>query len=103
MHHPQRSRSAGTSPHRLGSPTTGACWGSRQGRRAALLDIGAGVGTLHLALLEAGAATAMDVDASKEYPAAARAEADRRGLAERVAYRYGDVVELAAELPPSTS
>jgi SAM-dependent methyltransferase len=67
---------------------------------ATLLDIGAGVGTVHITLLEAGAATAVDVDASSEYLATARGEAERRGLAGRVEYRYGDVVELAAELPP---
>lgn len=66
---------------------------------AALLDIGAGVGMVHLELLSAGAATAVDVDASRDFLAVARAEAERRGLAERVEYRYGDVVELAAELP----
>jgi SAM-dependent methyltransferase len=64
-----------------------------------VLDIGAGVGAIHLALLEAGARGAVDVDASREYLAAAREEARRRGLDERVEYRYGDVVELAAELP----
>jgi magnesium-protoporphyrin O-methyltransferase len=68
---------------------------------AALLDIGAGVGAVHITLLEAGAASAVDVDASREYLATARAEAERRGLADRVDYRYGDVVELAAELPPA--
>jgi len=66
---------------------------------AKLLDIGAGVGAVHVALLEAGAATAIDVDASRDYLATARAEAERRGLAGRVDYRYGDVVELADELP----
>lgn len=66
---------------------------------ATLLDVGAGVGALHLALLEAGAASAIDVDASREYIAAARAEAERRGLVDRVTYRHGDVVELAADLP----
>jgi SAM-dependent methyltransferase len=66
---------------------------------ASVLDIGAGVGAVHMTLLEAGAATAVDVDASREYQATARAEAERRGLAGRVEYRYGDVVELAAELP----
>lgn len=66
---------------------------------ARVLDIGAGVGAVHTALLEAGAATAIDVDASREYLAAARAEAQRRGLAARVEYRYGDIVELAADLP----
>lgn len=66
---------------------------------AALLDVGAGVGAVHLTLLESGAATAVDVDASREYLAVARAEAERRGLAGRVEHRYGDLVELAAELP----
>ncbi len=65
-----------------------------------LLDIGAGVGAVHVALLEAGAAEAIDVDASREYLAAAGAEAERRGLGGRVTYRFGDVVELAGELPP---
>jgi SAM-dependent methyltransferase len=68
---------------------------------ASLLDIGAGVGMLHVSLLEAGAASAVDVDASPEYLAIARAEAQRRGIADRVDYRYGDVVELAADLPPA--
>lgn len=68
---------------------------------AALLDIGAGVGAVHLTLLEGGAGTAVDVDASREYLATAQAEAERRGLAGRVEHRYGDVVELAAELPPA--
>jgi magnesium-protoporphyrin O-methyltransferase len=68
---------------------------------ATVLDIGAGVGAVHITLLEAGAATAVDVDASPEYLETARGEAERRGLAGRVEYRYGDVVELAAELPPA--
>jgi magnesium-protoporphyrin O-methyltransferase len=68
---------------------------------AHLLDIGAGVGAVHLSLLEAGAAGAVDVDASRKYLATARAEAERRGLGDRVQYRYGDVVELAGELPPA--
>jgi SAM-dependent methyltransferase len=67
---------------------------------ATLLDVGAGVGAVHLTLLERGAARAIDVDASREYLAVARAEAQRRGLAGRVEYRHGDVVELAGELPP---
>ena len=66
---------------------------------ARVLDIGAGVGAVHVALLEAGAAAAIDVDASREYLATARAEAERRGLGGRVDYRYGDVVLLDAELP----
>jgi magnesium-protoporphyrin O-methyltransferase len=70
-------------------------------RGATVLDIGAGVGAVHLGLLEAGAARAVDADASREYQAAAREEAARRGVAARVEYRFGDVVELAPELPPA--
>jgi len=66
---------------------------------ARVLDIGAGVGAVHVALLEAGAATAIDVDASPEYLATAQAEAERRGLGDRVDYRFGDVVMLDSELP----
>ena len=68
---------------------------------ARILDIGAGVGAVHLSLLQAGAASAVDVDASREYLAVARAEAERRRLQGRIEYRYGDVVELASELPPA--
>lgn len=66
---------------------------------ARLLDIGAGVGAVHVALLEAGAATAIDVDASREYLATAQAEAERRGLGGRVEYRFGDVVMVGTDLP----
>jgi magnesium-protoporphyrin O-methyltransferase len=68
---------------------------------ARVIDIGAGVGAVHVALLEAGAGSAVDVDASREFLATARAEAERRGLQGRVEYRYGDFVELAGELPPA--
>jgi hypothetical protein len=68
---------------------------------ATVMDVGAGVGAVHITLLEAGAGRAIDVDASREYLAAARSEAQRRGLVDRVAYRYGDLVELAADVPPT--
>jgi magnesium-protoporphyrin O-methyltransferase len=68
---------------------------------ASLMDIGAGVGAVHVTLLEAGAANAVDVDASSDYLEAAKAEAERRGMADRIDYRLGDVVELEADLPPA--
>jgi SAM-dependent methyltransferase len=68
---------------------------------ASLLDIGGGVGMVHLELLAAGAARAVDVDASAAFLAAARSEAERRGLTDQVEHRFGDVVELAADLPPA--
>ncbi|HEX5827550.1 MAG TPA: methyltransferase domain-containing protein [Candidatus Limnocylindrales bacterium] len=64
-----------------------------------VLEIGAGIGAVHHALLSAGAASAIDVDASGPYLAASRREAERRGLADRVTYHKGDVVQLAGELP----
>jgi SAM-dependent methyltransferase len=63
-----------------------------------VLDIGAGVGAVHLALLAAGARSAVDVDASGPYQAVARSEAERRGLGDRVTYRKGDAVAIAPEL-----
>jgi SAM-dependent methyltransferase len=63
-----------------------------------VLEIGGGVGAIHHALLDAGAASAVDVDASGPYLAAARSEAERRGWADRVTYRKGDAVTLAEEL-----
>jgi SAM-dependent methyltransferase len=63
-----------------------------------VIDIGAGVGILHVELLEAGLAAAIDVDLSSAYLAAARAEAERRGIADRIEYRYGDAVEVLPHL-----
>ena len=68
---------------------------------ATLLDIGGGVGAIQHELLAAGAETAVDVDASRAYLAAARVEAQRRGLAGRVSYEYGDFVEVAGQIPPA--
>jgi len=68
---------------------------------ATVLDIGAGVGMVHLELLESGAARAIDVDASSAYLSAARGEAERRGVLDRVEYRHGDVVGMAGTLPPT--
>lgn len=68
---------------------------------ATVMDVGAGVGMVHVSLLEAGAGRALDVDASREFLDAARGEAARRGWGERVDYLYGDVVVLAPDLPPA--
>lgn len=60
-----------------------------------VLDIGAGVGAVHHALLDRGAVAAVDVDASGPYLAAARQEAERRGIVDRIRFEHGDFVELA--------
>jgi magnesium-protoporphyrin O-methyltransferase len=64
-----------------------------------LLDIGGGIGAIQFELLAAGATTATDVDASAAYVETARAEAARRGLADRISYRRGDFVQVADEVP----
>ena len=64
-----------------------------------VLDIGAGVGAVHHALLAQGAASAVDVDASGPYIAVAQGEAARRGIADRVTYLKGDAVALGDAVP----
>jgi magnesium-protoporphyrin O-methyltransferase len=66
-----------------------------------VLDIGAGVGAVHLELLRAGVATAVDVDGSPAYVTVAREEAARQGLMDRVTYVVGDFVTLAPTVAPA--
>jgi magnesium-protoporphyrin O-methyltransferase len=68
---------------------------------ASVLDIGGGIGSIHHELLEAGAASAVGIDASSAYVAAARDESDRRGHGDRVSYRHGDFIELAPSVSPA--
>jgi SAM-dependent methyltransferase len=63
-----------------------------------VLDIGGGIGAIQLGLLAAGAATAVSVDASPSYVAVARAEAERRGYADRTRHLEGDFVALADDV-----
>ncbi|MGF1613015.1 MAG: class I SAM-dependent methyltransferase [Gammaproteobacteria bacterium] len=66
---------------------------------AELLEIGCGAGQLHQTLLEEGAARALGVDLSQTMVAVAHAQAKARGLEHRAAYRVGDFVQIADELP----
>lgn len=70
-------------------------------RDATLIDVGGGVGVIHHELLDAGAASAVHVDAASHYIDAARGEAERRGHGDRVTFRYGDFVAVAPSLPPA--
>jgi SAM-dependent methyltransferase len=73
---------------------------SREGiEGASVLDIGGGVGAIQLELLDRGAASAESVDASPPYVEVAKAEAARRGYADRTVHREGDFVALAAAIP----
>jgi hypothetical protein len=64
-----------------------------------LLDIGGGVGAVQHALIEAGVKAATDVDASNAYIKAARQEAERRGIAERLRFEHGNFVDVAPQIP----
>lgn len=64
-----------------------------------LLDIGGGVGVISLDLFKSGVTAATEVDASPAYIAAAKAEAARQGLADRITCQQGDFVALAADIP----
>lgn len=66
-----------------------------------VLDIGGGVGAVHQQLLARGAARVTDVDASRPYLDAARSEAERLGVADRVQFEYGDFVVLAQGIEPA--
>jgi magnesium-protoporphyrin O-methyltransferase len=64
-----------------------------------LLDIGAGVGAIHHALLGTTVAQAIHVDASSAHISVARAEADRLGHSGQVDFRLGDFVAMADTVP----
>ncbi|MBA2382031.1 MAG: methyltransferase domain-containing protein [Chloroflexi bacterium] len=66
-----------------------------------VLDIGAGIGAVHLGLLAAGAVSAVDVDGSPAYVEVARAEARSAGVEGAVRHEVGDFVELAPLIAPA--
>jgi Ribosomal protein L11 methyltransferase (PrmA) len=68
---------------------------------ATLLDIGAGIGAIQIALLGDGAASAESVDATEAYVRVARDEAARRGYAERTNGRVGTLEVLAPAIEPA--
>lgn len=68
---------------------------------ATVLDIGGGVGVIGAELLAAGAAKLTDVDYSRPFLAAARAEIGRRGYADRAEFVHGDFVRVAAGVEPA--
>ncbi len=66
-----------------------------------VLDVGAGIGALSFELLAAGAERATAVEAAPAYLAAAREEAARRHLADRLDLVQGDFVAIAGDLKPA--
>ena len=66
-----------------------------------VLDIGCGVGSLHLTLLQRGAATSVGIDMSEGMLREARALADKLRMSERTEYINGDFTALAPSVPES--
>ena len=66
-----------------------------------LIDIGGGIGVIQHELMDAGVATATNVDASSACVETAREKAQRRGYVDRVTYHHGNFVEMASELAPA--
>ena len=68
---------------------------------ARILEIGGGVGQLQLALLDRGAATAVNLELSPHYEEVAAALAADAGHADDVVRRLGDAAHLDEPLPPA--
>lgn len=66
---------------------------------ARIVDIGCGVGALHLALLKEGASQAIGIELSQGMLERARRHADEFGLSEKTVYIQGDFVERCSEVP----
>jgi len=67
--------------------------------RGSLLDVGAGIGALTFELLQRGVTTAVAVDASYPYLAAAKNEAERRHLTDVITFVHADFAAAAGTLP----
>lgn len=65
---------------------------------ATILEVGGGVGGIHVDLLERGAATATNVELSPSWEGPAARVRTHKGLQDRVDRRVGDFVILAEEL-----
>jgi predicted TPR repeat methyltransferase len=66
-----------------------------------LLDIGGGVGAVQHELINAGVQQVTSVEASSAYLNAAKEEAQRRRLADRVSYHHGNFADLASDIAPA--
>lgn len=68
---------------------------------AEILDIGCGVGALHISLLREGAARAIGIDAAEGMISQARTFAEEHGVQSKVRYVLGDFTRLVDEIPPA--
>ena len=68
---------------------------------ASILEIGCGVGSLHLELLKHGAVTAFGVDVSQAYIEAAAGLSRTLGFQDATQYYLGNFVDLDKDIPPA--
>lgn len=68
-------------------------------KESTLLDIGGGIGAIQHQLLRDGVQSASAVEISPAYLAAAKEEAGRIGLEDRIRFYRGDFIELAPDIP----
>jgi SAM-dependent methyltransferase len=68
-------------------------------QRGPLLDVGSGVGALTFELLDQGMTSAVGVDLSAAYVAAASQEAARRGRSYSTRFIHADFLDVVGELP----
>lgn len=68
-------------------------------KESTLLDIGGGVGAIQHQLLRDSVQSASAVEISPAYLAAAKEEAARLGLTDRIRFYQGDFIELAPDIP----
>lgn len=68
---------------------------------ASLLEIGSGVGHLHMHLLEQGAKSAIGIDLAESMITEAGKWAAERKLADRVEYLQGDFIEHVQDIEPA--
>jgi len=61
-----------------------------------IIEVGGGIGSLHLELIKAGAASAVGYDAAPAYVEAATSLAEQLGLKKSVEYHVGDFAEMGA-------
>lgn len=68
---------------------------------ATVLDIGGGVGDIHVELLRRGARSATNLELSSSYEDDARALMERYGLADRISRRAVDIARAPEEVGPA--
>lgn len=74
---------------------------TREIEGADVLEVGGGVGDFQVELLKAGVAKATNIELSQGYEVAATGLADDEGLSDRMERRFGDFVEIQAEVEPA--